>query len=173
MNTAQKMKLSIKGLCSKSDQIRRKLQTWSHLLRKSFMENFIFCAIWNFLLSVKIFLQQNPQSEGNLKKSCLKVLEKLAQKYLRQRAIVNAVAGCWSGIVLKLHFVSIMVFTYVKENRGYRNWEYRNNFFLLDMIIDYRLLVQIVPGITLNMSSYSVCILDASDQLRLRAFTVR
>ena len=41
------------------------------------------------------------------------------------------------------------------------------------MIIDYRLLVQIVPGITLNMSSYSVCILDASDQLRLRAFTVR
>ena len=66
-----------------------------------------------------------------------------------------------------------MVFTYVKENRGYRNWEYRNNFFLLDMIIDYRLLVQIVPSITLNMSSYSVCILDASDQLRLRAFTVR
>ena len=66
-----------------------------------------------------------------------------------------------------------MVFTYVKENRGYRNWEYRNNFFLLDMITDYRLLVQIVPGITLNMSSYSECILDASDQLRLRAFTVR
>ena len=107
------------------------------------------------------------------KNPALKVLEKLAQKYLRQRAIVNAVAGCWSGIVLKLHFVSIMLFTYVRENRGYENREYRNNFFLLDMIIDYRLLIQIVPGITLNMSSYSECILDASDQLRLRAFTVR
>ena len=27
---------------SKCDQIRRKLRTWSHLLKKSFMENFIF-----------------------------------------------------------------------------------------------------------------------------------
>ena len=41
---AQKMKFSIKDFFSKCDQIRRKLQIWSHLLRKSFMENFIFCA---------------------------------------------------------------------------------------------------------------------------------
>ena len=42
---AQKMKFSIKEFFSKYDQIRRKLRIWSHLLRKSLMENFIFCAV--------------------------------------------------------------------------------------------------------------------------------
>ena len=43
--TAQKMKLSVKNFFSKCDQIRRKLQIWSHLLKKSLMKNFIFCAV--------------------------------------------------------------------------------------------------------------------------------
>ena len=43
--TAQKMKFSIKDSFSKYDQIRRKLRIWSNLLKKSLMENFIFCAI--------------------------------------------------------------------------------------------------------------------------------
>ena len=43
--TAQKMKFSIKDFISKCDQIRRKLRTWSHLLKKSLMENFIFCVV--------------------------------------------------------------------------------------------------------------------------------
>ena len=38
MHTAQK----IFGKC---DQIRRKLQIWSHFLNKSLMENFIFCVV--------------------------------------------------------------------------------------------------------------------------------
>ena len=33
--TAQKKKFSIKDFLSKCDQIRRKLQIWSHLLKKS------------------------------------------------------------------------------------------------------------------------------------------
>ena len=44
-DTAQKMKFSIKDFFSKFDQIRRKLRIWSHLLNKSWMENFIFCAV--------------------------------------------------------------------------------------------------------------------------------
>ena len=40
----KKMKFSIKDLFSKCDQICRKLPFWSHLLKKSLMENFIFCA---------------------------------------------------------------------------------------------------------------------------------
>ena len=36
------MKFSIKDFLSKRDQIHRKLQIWSHLLKKSLMENFIF-----------------------------------------------------------------------------------------------------------------------------------
>ena len=43
--TAQKMKFSIKDFFSKFDQIRRKMRIWSHLLKKSLMENFIFCAV--------------------------------------------------------------------------------------------------------------------------------
>ena len=39
------MKFSIKDFCSKSDQIRSILQIWLHLLKKSLMENFIFCGV--------------------------------------------------------------------------------------------------------------------------------
>ena len=44
-NIAQKMKFSIKHFFSKCDQIHRKLRIWSHLLKNSLMENFIFCAV--------------------------------------------------------------------------------------------------------------------------------
>ena len=37
------MKFSIKDFFSKCDQIRRKLRISSHLLKKSLIENFIFC----------------------------------------------------------------------------------------------------------------------------------
>ena len=43
--TEQEMKFSIKDFFSKCDQIRRKLRIWSHLLKKSLMQNFIFCAV--------------------------------------------------------------------------------------------------------------------------------
>ena len=43
--TAQKMKFSIRDFVSKCVQIRRKLRIWLHLLKKSLMENFIFCAV--------------------------------------------------------------------------------------------------------------------------------
>ena len=42
---AQKMKFSIKNFFIKCDQILRKLRIWSHLLKKSLMENFFFCAV--------------------------------------------------------------------------------------------------------------------------------
>ena len=41
-----KMKFSIKDFFSKREQIRSFLQIWLHLLRKSWMENFIFCAVF-------------------------------------------------------------------------------------------------------------------------------
>ena len=43
--TALKMKFSIKDFFSKCDQIRSFMQIWSHLLKKSLMETFIFCAV--------------------------------------------------------------------------------------------------------------------------------
>ena len=43
--TAQKTKFSIKDFFSKCGQIYRKLRIWSHLLKKSLKENFIFCGV--------------------------------------------------------------------------------------------------------------------------------
>ena len=43
--TARKMNFSIKDYFSKCDQIRSFLRIWSHLQKKSLMENFIFCAV--------------------------------------------------------------------------------------------------------------------------------
>ena len=43
--TSQKMKFSIKNVFNKCDQIRSFLRIWSHLLKKSLMENFIFCVV--------------------------------------------------------------------------------------------------------------------------------
>ena len=43
---AQKLNFSIKDFFSKWDQIRWKLRIWSHLRKKSWMENFIFlCSV--------------------------------------------------------------------------------------------------------------------------------
>ena len=44
-NTAQKMKFSINDFFSKRDQIRCFLRIWSHLLKKSLMEKFVFCTV--------------------------------------------------------------------------------------------------------------------------------
>ena len=43
--TVQKIKIPIKDFFSKCDQIRRKLRIWSHLLKKSLIENYIFCTV--------------------------------------------------------------------------------------------------------------------------------
>ena len=48
------MKFSIKDFFSKCDQIRSFLRIWSHLLKKSFMENFIFYAVF-----IKFFANLN------------------------------------------------------------------------------------------------------------------
>ena len=39
------MQFSIKGFFGKCDQISTKLRNWWHLLKKSLLENFIFCAV--------------------------------------------------------------------------------------------------------------------------------
>ena len=51
------MKFSIKDFFRKCDQIRWKLRIWSHLLKKSLMENSIVCAVWQ--------VQNTKLPEGN------------------------------------------------------------------------------------------------------------
>ena len=49
------MKFSTNDFFNKCDQIRSFLRIWSHLLRKSLLENFIFCAVY-IAASFVIFL---------------------------------------------------------------------------------------------------------------------
>ena len=65
--TAQKTKLSIKEFFSKCDQICRKLGIRSHLLNKSLMGNFIFCAVLMenyFVLNLIDFIYKSSTSNG-------------------------------------------------------------------------------------------------------------
>ena len=57
MSTAQKMTFSIKDFFSKCDQIRGFLGIWSYLLKKSLMENFIFCAVEIAQIELKLSLK--------------------------------------------------------------------------------------------------------------------
>ena len=54
--TTQKMKLFLRDIFSKCDQICSFRQIWSHLLKKSLMENFIFCVVLVTALLLVLFL---------------------------------------------------------------------------------------------------------------------
>ena len=61
------MKFSIKNFFSKCDQIRSKLRIWLHLLKKSLVENFIFCAVIHSLKLVDflcVLVLLNTQAIG-------------------------------------------------------------------------------------------------------------
>ena len=78
---------SIKDFFSKCDQIRRKLRIWSHLLKKSIMEIFIFCAVYK---------------RCSVRKGVLRNFAKFTRKHLRQTLFFNKVVG-WGDYFLYLH----------------------------------------------------------------------
>ena len=57
-NTAQKMKFFINDFFRKCDQMGRKLRIWSHLLKKSLMEDVIFCAMQHTHFLQQTYLNQ-------------------------------------------------------------------------------------------------------------------
>ena len=62
--TAQKMNFSIKDFFSKCDQIRSFVRIWSHLLKKSWIENFSFwqCFMFYFFISLSVSLKKVESS---------------------------------------------------------------------------------------------------------------
>ena len=52
------MTFPIEDFFSTCDQIRRKLRIWSHWLKKSLMENFIFCVAYAKRLAISILIRQ-------------------------------------------------------------------------------------------------------------------
>ena len=88
MTTAQKMKFSFKDFFSKCDQSRSFLRIWSHLLKKSLMKNFIFCAVFQlfkdsfnleYLVNIPTFFKRSPSwtdlviasTKVDFKKKCI------------------------------------------------------------------------------------------------------
>ena len=65
-NTAQKMKFSIKNFFSKCDQINRKLRVWSHLLKKSLMENCVFHALMCKCVFIRVHCCVHLRSASNV-----------------------------------------------------------------------------------------------------------
>ena len=47
------MKFSIENFFPTCDQIHSFLRVWSHLMKKSLMENFIFCAVFSVMSVVR------------------------------------------------------------------------------------------------------------------------
>ena len=69
LNIAQKMKFFVRDFLSKCGQIRNFLRIWSHFLKKSLIENFIFCAVKYFrnkLLHRRFTNSQIQFCEGGL-----------------------------------------------------------------------------------------------------------
>ena len=64
-HTAQKMKFYIKDFFNKCDKIPSFLGIWSHLLKKSWMENFPFCAMNSAEAMYKIANKLNDLSNEN------------------------------------------------------------------------------------------------------------
>ena len=66
LDTAQKMKFCIKDFFSKCDPIRSFLRIRSHLLKKSLIQNLIFCAvraISSYLENALWYLHKKPKDE--------------------------------------------------------------------------------------------------------------
>ena len=79
-NTAQKMMFSIKDFFCKCDQTRSLLRIWSHLLKKSLMENLTFCAVKLLMLRPK-----------EKKRKILLFLEKRVTRKFFTRAAANLI----------------------------------------------------------------------------------
>ena len=100
------MKFSITHFFSKCDQIRSFLRIWSYLLKRSVMENFIFCAVLGHCCL------HESQAKKNKKAKCFN--PKIPEKFRSQtcRLLINdkSIYGrYWSMIAFVLVLMTSLV----------------------------------------------------------------
>ena len=110
-DTAQNLEFSIKNFISKCDQICRKLRVWSHLLKKSLMENFTFRAVsGSFCLGgriransvhTRIKHKSSRHLEVYYKKVFYKDFSKITGKHLCRSFFFNKSSGLTSVTLLE------------------------------------------------------------------------
>ena len=88
--TAQKMKFCIEDFFSKCDQLCSFLRIWSHLLKKSLMENFIFCTV---LACNKQYLNKNFYSKMLFKEKQQSVFQRNCSKTLPKIILTKTCIG--------------------------------------------------------------------------------
>ena len=94
--TAQKMKFLIKDFFSKCDQTHRSLRIWLHLLKKSPMENFIFCAVEVTIIWIHFFVYNISYKESSL-------WESLASKPLKMKNMSRIMLPLRTAILALLY----------------------------------------------------------------------
>ena len=90
--TTQKVKFSMKDFFSKYDQIRSFLWIQSHLLKKSLIENFIFCTVLELQQILKVILPlllhcchcKNSRIENAVTQFCLKAIMRISKELRKQ-----------------------------------------------------------------------------------------
>ena len=125
------MKFSVKDFFSRCDQIRSILRIWSHLLTKSLMKNFIFCAVLRLfchsktMKSCKLYLLFSCNREDNeeeTKTGALPMLNMPRKSYEKLRSVPRRILTK-NNILEYLHSSSLPDFiTKVKKVRLPCSW---------------------------------------------------
>ena len=114
------MKFSITDFFSKCGQVRRKLRIWSHLLKKSLMENFIFCAVNSFTSRVMINCgKNNPASLFKLNTGNIKEMKDISSKL----TIKKSERHQWhrSGFLIVLLTSDVSTVNFEQINNGWKS----------------------------------------------------
>ena len=112
------MTFFIKDFFSKCDRIRSFLRIWSHLLKKSLMENFIFCAEWD-----TFFMQFSPDM-------CLVSVNEL------NMCLVNAELFLYFTQFLEYRMIISCCFCMLNTKRGNMSFVKLVFDFVTDFILD-------------------------------------
>ena len=89
LSMAQKMKFCIRDFYNKCNQVNNFTRIWSHLPKKSLMENFIFSAVWEESHIWVILLLRIYNSIYNSIKFFLKVLPFFRLKKPKSKSMRN------------------------------------------------------------------------------------
>ena len=130
MNTAQRMKFSIKHFFSECDQIRSFLRIWSHLLKKLLMENFVFCAVETCLRCTDQLKQITKAWEKMLKP----IKSTFWKKLFRRFETLNLTFFMQNSLkpVIHYHFSSFFIENFLKT---FKKWSCKKFFFLKKNVI--------------------------------------
>ena len=129
------MKFSIKDFFSKCDQIRWKLGIWSHLLKKSLMENFIFRAV----IEQKVWFTDQMKWRGSIESSMAVINKKSIQCNNIIIGVKIFFSKYWKYWMYWKYWKATMNALYVQD-RTHTSTRARNHYYFKNLLWDILLL---------------------------------